>query len=343
MLTEHEKKLFGIKPWGDNPPPQDQGEHNWHDLSINYNDLPQKTDTAIIVTGWRGHLKWLKAVLTQYRLTGKFIILAWDNPFYAFGLRDYSDYYIPRPQVLILSHAFVMKHITFDCNKRTGHFFNLRYAEGIIKQFENIKYVWDVNGDGLWEKPEGVDEIHKLMGDADVMASSQEGTCIHTCSIVYKRDAFHKIMDNWFEKMRVPVMGSRSTEVCVYEAIDELKLKVKEAPEQPLHPDDGTRELYHRYNQDSTWKKILGFRNLDHEMQYLAVERRETPGMLREYADIYNEGMYLNDHEKRTIYHYYVTGDRRWIYMFWDQGCDSDYDRRYYELEYYGKEPIYEE
>jgi hypothetical protein len=40
---------------------------------------------------------------------------------------------------------------------------------------------------------------------------------------------------------------------------------------------------------------------------------------------------------------YYETGDRRYLYMAWDQNEDSWYDRVYYPIEHYGEEPIIKE
>lgn len=342
MLTDFEKKLAGILPW-ESSGPQEHGENNWYDLSMNYNSWPYDTDTAIIVTSHRGHLKYLKATLTNYRLTGKFVICAYDIPIYPWSnLSDPWSY--PPPDIKILANSWVEKHQTYDCDKRNGWFWDLRYAEGIVNQFDNIKYVFSVNGDCIWERPEGVGDVISLLGDADLMASSsdahKDGGTIHTCSVIYKREAFHKVMTDMISKMRVPVIGSRSPEVMLREAVYRLGLKEKKAPKQPLDP-HGNIDHYNGYGGDCTWKELLGFRNLDAEIQFAATERREPPP--KEYIDIRGDGVWLNSHERVTIKNYYETGDRRWLYAFWDQGADSDYDRKFYPLEHYGKEPILEE
>jgi hypothetical protein len=53
--------------------------------------------------------------------------------------------HFPRPDHLLLAHAWVFKHKTYDNAKREGWFWNLKYAQGVINQFPNLKYVFCVN------------------------------------------------------------------------------------------------------------------------------------------------------------------------------------------------------
>jgi hypothetical protein len=338
MLTDYEKKIAGILPW-DLSGPGERGEVNWYDLSMNHNSFPHTTDTAIIVTSHPGHRKYLKATLTNYRLTGKWVIGAYDTSLYAWGLGP-IEAILPTSQVWILAHSWVFKHLTYDCNKRNGWFWSVRYAQGLVRQFDNIKYVWTVNGDCLWEKPENVDQMVDLLGDGDMMSQASNGATPHTCSVIYKVESFHKIFDAMLSKVRVPVIGSRSPEVNLREALEETGLKETLAPVQPDDPEGGI-DYYSRYGQPSTWKEILGFRNLDAEIETACRER--LPIIPAEYIDLYADGLYLNGHERETLFHYYQTKDRRWLEMYYDQGRDSDYDREFHPLEHYGKEPIYEE
>ena len=49
-----------------------------------------------------------------------------------------------------------------------------------------------------------------------------------------------------------------------------------------------------------------------------------------------NNGEFLSTHEKNTLLKYYLKQDRRYLYMYWDQGEDSWYNRKYYPLSHYG-------
>jgi len=194
MIDETEKALAGITPWKNEWSwPGEKNENNWYELSMNYNSIPYNSDMAILVTSWRGHLKWLKATLTNYRLTGKFVICAYDPPYYSFSSQKESlmKEYMPRIDVLLLAHSWTLKHITYDFDIRNGWFWDVRYAQGIIKQFDNFKYVFCVNGDCVWEKPENINKMVEILGDGDLMSDAsdydgeQSGT-IHTCSVIYK-------------------------------------------------------------------------------------------------------------------------------------------------------------
>lgn len=346
----NEKKLnlmtAGIDPWAENfgEGMERRGVDgmSWYDLSINCNSFPRQAETAIIVTSWMGQLKWLKHTLAQYRKTGAFVILSYDNPFYAWAGRDQSRMaqFMPNPNHYLLAHAVVHKHITYDGDKRNGWFWDVFYAQGILKNLPNIKYVYVTNGDCTIEKPEGLKDAIELLGDADLMAGQSNENLVHTADMLFKAEAFHRAFDHISETMRVPVIGSRSPEGCLLMAIKATGIRVKHAPLQPLDPSDGTVDMYARNGQDSTWKQILGFRNLFAELETSWNIGREP--LDAKFVDPYMDWMYFSGEERETICKYWETGDRRYLFMWWDRGEDSDYNRLYYPLEHYGKEPIYD-
>lgn len=340
------KMISGIEPWKDNFGEGMERRGNdgmsWYDLSINCNSIPCQTDTAIIVTAWAGQLKWLKAVLTQYRLGGAFVILAYDNPFYAWAENGNHPMMrmMPNPEHYLLANSVVHKHITYDADKRNGWFWDVRYAQGIIKNFPNIKYVYVTNGDCICEKPEGFKAVADLLGDSDLIAGQQTSNdTIHTATMFFKAEAFHRTFDYMAELMRVPVIGSRSPEGMILEAVAKLGIRVRKAPKQPLDDQDGTVDCYARYDQDSTWKELLGFKNL-----FAIQETTWNFGLEpldKKYLDFYMDCIYFSGEERETICKYWETGDRRYLLQYWDRGEDSDYNRLYYPLTHYGTEPIY--
>jgi len=346
MLTDTQKKAAGIIPWkqGFGMGMERRGADNesWYDMSVNFNSIPYESDTAIIVTAWQGQLKWLKKVLTNYRLSGKFVILAYDNPFYGWSGRSSAEMIktMPNPQHYVLAHSVVHKHITYDGDKRNGWFWDVRYAHGIIKQFSNFKYVFCTNGDCMWEKPEGINDLIKLLGDGDFMAGQSNGI-IHTASVLYKIDTFNAIFDDMAERMRVPIIGSRSPERMLRAIVKKLGIKEVKAPKQPKDPRDGSIDYYTCFNQDSTWKEYLGYRNLFSEQETAWNDGLEP--LSKKYVDNYNNWIYFSGEERETICNYYTTNDRRYIYQWWDRGEDSDYNRLYYPIGHYGDKPIYKE
>lgn len=340
-----ERKWASLETWTDNfgqgMERRGNDGYSWYDLSL-LNALPCGKDTAIILTAWSGQLKWLVHTLRSYRETGAYVILAYDQHFYPWCEDSESEFLrtLPRPRHYQLASAVVFKHLTADANKRNGWFWSVRYAQGILKQFPNVKNVYVTNGDCVFEKPEGFPKLLKLLDDCDLISgqTTPNGN-IHTANVLFRREAFDRIFDYIAELMRVPVIGSRSPEGNLKEAVAQLKLKLGIAPKQPLDL-DGTVDSYARYGQESTWKELVGFRNLFAEFEQAANDGLEVD-WLRPYADDFHDWLYWSGEERSFLCKYWETGDRRYLYQFWAAGETSDYNRLYYPLEYYGKEPIY--
>lgn len=340
MISKEEKMIAGIIPYGREPAAHDHSiRPNWTDLAINYNSAPCNIDTAIIVTAWFGQRPFLRPTLESMRLTGKFVICAYDPPVHAWsGDKDFREK-MPPYDLFLIPHCWVHKHVTFDNPKRVGWFWDVRYAQGIIKSFPQFEYVFTVNGDCPWEKPEKVNDLIAYMGDNDVMAVTAEPNKIHTCAVLYRIEAFNAIVDYMYEYHKVPIPGSYSPENIFTEAIRKLNLKEKVVEKQPMEPGDGSVDHYSRYNQPNTWNDIVGYRNIGAEFITAVVERFEPPE--KKFIDF----RFFDD--VMTQYHghllkYYETGDKRYLHMCWDYNEESWYDRLHYPLEYYGDEPILE-
>jgi hypothetical protein len=66
--------------------------------------------------------------------------------------------------------------------------------------------------------------------------------------------------------------------------------------------------------------------------------RRIDP-LSSKYYDLRNNGQFLDSYES-SLFQYYQTGDKRYLYKYWDECEDSWYDRRYHPITFYGKESI---
>lgn len=343
-----DKILCGIEPHdfsgiSSSADDRTNGEYSWGDIFMNLNDTPFQKDTAILVTSWSGHLKWLKHTLASYRKTGAYVVLAYDNSTYIWDNIDSEDYifkHLPRPIHNLLAHSVVLKHKTYDADKRIGWFWNVKYGLSVIKTFPGIKYVYCTNGDCLIERPEGLEEVKTLLGHGDFIAGQSEPRrTIHTACVLYRIEALEKIMEYMTARMRHTIIGGTSPECLLRDAVDTLKLKeiFGQSPRLP----DGDIDWYCTINAPSTWKTLLGFRNLYSEQEDRTNNRREL--LNPKYLDPYRNWLYFNSDERRMMCKYYETLDRRWLYMWWDQNCNSIEERTYHLLEYYGKEPLLED
>lgn len=340
MITTEEKLLAGILPDCPTPSPHDHSKRpNLVDLSLNYNNIPHKSNAVIICTSHRGHLTFLRGALRSLRKTGKFVICSYDPPATAWYSEDYYKDNIPDLETSLAAHMWIHKHITYEEPKRNGWFWDIRYAQGVIKNFENFEYVFTVNGDCVWEKPEGVDDLIELMGDHDLMAVTSDPGTIHTCAVLFKREAFMKVVDYMAEYHKVSIIGSYSPERLLLQAVRDLSLNELKVPNQPIDPEDNSVDHYTRYSQRGhTWNELVGYRNLGAEWLTALIERFDLPEIEHMNLKFFTT-IFANCAEHAL--NFYNTGDRRYLYMAFDQNEDSWYDRLYYPLERYGKEPIY--
>lgn len=286
------------------------------------------SNIAILVTSFVGHLMFLKYALSRYMETGKYVICSFD------GVG--SD--IPE-DIWKIPHSWVFKHRTYGAEKRNGWLWDILYGAGIISLFNNIDYIFTVNSDCIWDKPKNINQIIKLLGDADLMSASSNGT-IHTCNVVWKRWCFFDFVSYIRNKLWTNIPESYSPEVLLRDFILESGYVNKTAAIQPMYPKnhfyEGRIDHYSAYHQNSTWKNILGYRNLGAEHKAACLEHLEP--VPKKYVDM--RKYFYSKHEVETLWNYYNTGDRRWLYKYWDSGEDSFFNRRYFDIGHYGREPL---
>lgn len=292
-----------------------------------------ETDTVIIVPTYDGHLMFLKNVLKQYKETGKYVICSYDR-----------HYETPPSDILDIPDAWVWKHKTYGADKRNGWLWDIIYAAGIVNEFGNIRYVITGNGDCIWDKPEGINTLIDMLGVYDILSASSDSNLIHTCNMVWSRECFITFVDeikNILNRRNIP--ESYSPEVLLRDFMKRYDTFVNVRVEkQPLYPKKhfygGKIDHYSSYHQDSTFKEVVGYRNLGGEHKAACQEHLEP--VPRRYFDLRSGAIYLNQHERNTLLNYYICNDRRWLYKYWSEGEDSYWNRRYYNIEYYGPEPL---
>jgi hypothetical protein len=289
------------------------------------------SNMCILVTSFDGHLMFIKNTLSKYVLSKKYVICSFDKQ----GTKIPED-------IFKTPHSWTFKHLTHGAEKRNGWLWDIVYGAGIIGLFENFEYIFTVNGDCVWDKPQGIDSIINLLGDNDLMSSSVDST-IHTCSVIWKREAFLDFISYIRYNLNTNRPESYSPEILLRDWAKDKNVKVPDIqayyPEGHFH--EGAIDHYNSYHQDSTWKRLLGYRNLGGEHKWSCLEHLEP--VPKTYCDFRDGGRFLSQHEKTTLLQYYLTLDRRWLYMYWDQGEDSWYNRKYHPLEHYGNKALYDD
>jgi hypothetical protein len=306
------------------------------DEKFHLNNPLVNSNMAIIVTSYHGHSMFLKYTLEKYMESGKYVICSYDS----YGKSD-----IPS-DIWKIPHSWVFKHETYGAGKRNGWLWDIVYGSGIVNQFSNFEYVFTTNSDCVWDKPKAIEYLCHIMGDADIMSASSNGT-IHTCNVIWKRDCFLDFVSHIRMKLKDNIPASYSPEVLLRDWAKGftklgMKINIKTAPIQPIYPDNHTYasavDHYSSYNQESTWKNILGYRNLGGEHKASCIEHLEP--VPKKYIDLRNGGEFLSTHERQTLFFYYISGDRRYLYKYWAEGEDSYWNRRYYPIKYYGEKSL---
>ena len=299
------------------------------------NNPLSNSDTCIIVTSYDGHLMFLKNTLQRYMQTGKYVICSYDSH----GKINIPD------DIWEIPDAWVFKHRTYGAEKRLGWLWDIVYASGIINAYEfDFRYVVHVNGDTIWDKPSGISDLIEFLGYYDIASASSNST-IHTCNVIWETNAFLRFVSYIISNLSNNLPEGYSPEVLLRDFVSDRNHKIsnKVAPVQPIYPPGhfyaGKVDHYSSYNQDSTWQRLVGYRNLGGEHKAACLEHLEP--VPKEYVDMRKE--FYSKHEVETLWNYYDTGDRRWLYKYWSEGEDSYWNRRYYPLEYYGDKYLYDD
>jgi len=319
-------------------------------IVMHENSFPFIAKMGMVFTSYKGHLPFIRHVLEQYRkIEDMFIVGAYDT-WYIDPDVSQTHTMLPDPKMWYLAHSWVFKHNTWSgLSKRHGWLWSHYYASSILRPLKNLEYIWTSNGDCCWDRPEGVYEIIDLLGDADFMSGQSDyygdgRPMIHSCSIVFKRDAYFSFIDYVIEKLKVSGTESYSPEMLLMNWVLEYDIKYKHAPVQPIYktgPYEGRPDTYCEQGCESTWRDVLGFRNLIAEKNWRYNNR--LPPLDKKYFDLIHSG---SDLDKNTIYKFYETGDYRYVLMSWDLAPEVPREERIEakkrNLEYYGKEPIKE-
>lgn len=290
------------------------------------NLFPLNAKIGLIFTCHMGHMPYMKYALHQYRkIEDMFIVGAYDSRIVIPDTDKRKGF--PFPDIWYLAHMWLTKHYTWGGHdKRHGWIWLQIYAASILRQFKNIEYIFTANGDCVWDRPEGVNEIIEILGDNDFMSGQSETRetdgweFIHTCSMIFKRDAYFDFIDFILDMMPGSSTASFSPEYLMQLWIKENKIKFEHAPVQPIYTTGdykGQHDIYCEEGSSSTWRDVLGFRNVEAEKNWLCSKHKEP--LDKKYFDLRDYKLYYRDHDKNTLVQYYLTGDERYIRMGWDQ------------------------
>jgi hypothetical protein len=291
---------------------------------VEINQFPFNAKIGMVLTTYTDHMPFLKYALIQYRkIKDMYIIGAFDPRL----ITDQSHQRnIPYCNIMSLAHSWVFKHHTYGGHaKRHGWIWSHIYASSILRTFENIEYIFSANGDCCWDKPSGVYDILNMMENENLdFMSGQSFTrhtdgfnFIHTCSMVFTREGYFDFIDFVIEKVEGEEdTVSFSPEGLIQQWSSDDGFPIwKHAPVQPFYP-HGDHDFYCECHSESTWRDVLGFRNLEAEKRYRQENKLEP--LNPKYFDERDEKWYKD--QDKGLLKYYKYGDKKYLKEWYKYG-----------------------
>jgi hypothetical protein len=251
---------------------------------------------AIIVPTHFHQSIWLRQCLESCQKTGYFTLLAYDNPFY--DKNHLVQNRMPSTHTLMLADEILIKHKSWGSGVSVPHYWNMWYGLHMLQSI-GFKYVFNLNGDCIMEKPEGIEEIIQMLGTNDIISCEHhKNHYIGTMSWLAKLDIAVKIWDLNLERMFEYNLGNAEGRFAIFSKALGLKVVDVENPEDHHFKPPGVK---------GTWRKVLGFRHLHAEHKVRKLLKMEP--IEKEYFDY----QFLNQHEKNTLLKYWETNDKTYL------------------------------
>jgi len=262
----------------------------------------------VIVTGTSNQRVFMLACLKSIRSIG-WTLMTYDNPV------DDCNNRFPSSECFKLIDQFFMKHNTKVVPGPTyPQFWNYKHGIDILRG-SPAEYVFTIGADCVLERPEGISEIVKMLGDNDLIACSTGRHQVPYCgtkSFLVKKTAFIEIVKYLEEKTYYPFQDIGNMEYRMGLAIQGMGIKETRVPENPA--DD---QFSHSYDKNDncvdrgTWGKVLGFRHLAGEHKIRKLEKRIP------VEEKYFDKKYLSGLELEILSRYWETKNKNLLERWW--------------------------
>lgn len=269
---------------------------------------PFYTKINIIVTGTSNQRIFMLPCLKSIRSIG-WMLMTYDNP-----VDDYNNRF-PSSECFKLLDQFFMKHNTSVVPGPTyPQFWNYKHGIDILRG-SPAEYVFTIGADCVLERPEGISEIVKMLGNNDLISCSTGRHKVPYCgtkSFLIRKTAFIKIVKYLEEKTYYPFQDIGNMEYRFGLAVQGTGIKEVKAPKNPS--DD---QFSHSYDEEGycinrgTWGEVLGFRHLAGEHKIRRLEKRIP------VEEKYFDKKYLSRSELETISKYWETKDKKFLESWW--------------------------
>lgn len=285
----------------------DEEEHSYRNNLKDMSAVEKiNKDLCCIVPATANHLVYLKACIESLNKTGYHVHLAFDNPFHQTNIP--TQLKMPHAEIFMMVDSFFMKHKTWHSGVGVPHAWNMYYGLQFLKAM-GFKYVFNLNGDCILERPEGVEEIFQQLKDedADIITCEYfpERRYAGTMSWLSKMDLAHDI---WTEYMDELYCARGNGEARFGQGI--VKRNAKWLPVE--NPEDSH---FKPPGVKGTWRTQLGLRHLHAEYKVRRAQHMEP--IEQKYVDPGPDMLYFNGLERKVFPEYWKTGNMKIIEEGW--------------------------
>ncbi len=264
-------------------------------------------EIAIIVPSHKYQNVWLRSCLEACSKTGFWTLLAFDNPYYQPNLKH--EQALPSVEALMFADQVLLKPKTWGSGVGIPHSWNMYLGLKTIQSL-GFKYVFNINGDIIMEKPQGVAKLREMLGDDDIIACEYiPGRYLGTMVWLAKTDVAMKMWEMNMEKLYQQNFGNAEARMGIF--AKQMELKVTDV----VNPAD---HHFKDWTHKNTFRNVIGLRHLHAEHKVRRWNKKDP------IEEKYFDKAFLNHHEKMSLVKYWSTGDKKFVEVWWgNRGCNK--------------------
>jgi len=257
---------------------------------------------AIIVPTHKYHNVWLRACLESLQPLNLWTLVAYDQPFYQDNQK--VEQTLPSNKTFRLADQWLIKPKTWTGGVGVPHSWNMYLGVKMIKSL-GFKYIFNINGDCILEKPEGFNSLFLDFFNSETDAVSCEytkgkyfGTMSWFSTIEFAEDVW---VEN-FQRMFQYNIGNAEARIATF---------VNKKGYIVMQTEDNPKDHHFKMEKEATWVKRLGFRHLHAEHKVRRWYNKEP------VEERYFEKQFMHKFDKQHLGAYWSTGDKKHLKKWW--------------------------
>jgi hypothetical protein len=256
---------------------------------------------AIIVPTHKYHNVWLRACLESLKPLNLWTLVAYDQPFFQDNQKVNET--LPSNQTFRLADQWLIKPKTWTGGVGVPHSWNMYLGVKMISSL-GFKYVFNINGDCVLEKPEGFNELFLDFfnsGDDAISCEYTHGKYFGTMSWLSTIEFADAVWNENFSRMFQYNIGNAEARLAVFAK------KFGFTISSVVNPKDH----HFKTEKKATWVKRLGFRHLHAEHKIRRWNKLEP------VEEKYFDKSHMTGFDRNHLEPYWASGDKKHLKKWW--------------------------